>query len=80
MVTTLMGEFGLTTRAYGSLSTAADVLKRWQIESCEYGFDGWLLWTWDLTEDPIFRYALEGNGEIDRALAPAQRSDPCRDS
>jgi hypothetical protein len=74
----IMGEFGLTTRAFGSRSAAADALMRWQVESCAYGFDGWLLWTWDLSEDPVFRYALEGDGDINQTLSPIGRPDPCQ--
>lgn len=74
----IMGEFGLTTWAFGSRASAADALVRWQVESCNYGFDGWLLWTWDLSEDPVFRYALEGDGEINQALSPINRPNPCQ--
>jgi len=26
------------------------VLRDWQVQSCQFGFDGWLLWTWDTEE------------------------------
>jgi endo-1,4-beta-mannosidase len=75
----IMGEFG-AERAFG-LSLGAQNLAAWQAQSCDFGFDGWLLWTWDLTqeEDPGNKYltALEGNGEVNAALAPAFRPDPC---
>jgi hypothetical protein len=51
------------------------------VESCQFGFDGWLVWTWDLTqtEDPNNKYyaALDGQGAIDVTLAPVTRPDPC---
>ena len=48
-----------------------------QIESCRYGFDGWLLWTWD-TEDTLgFWNALSQGSEIEKVLAPVNRPDPC---
>jgi len=74
----IMGEFGLTITSYPSLDTAAHVLARWQAESCEYGFDGWLFWTWDLASDDIFRRALDGGGAISEILSPAARPDPCQ--
>lgn len=76
----IMGEFG-AEHILGSSSKAALHLAAWQVESCQFGFDGWLLWTWDLTqkEDPNNKYftALDGQGEINLALAPVTRPDPC---
>lgn len=63
----IMGEFG-AEYLLGSSSNAAGHLAAFQVESCQFGFDGWLLWTWDLTktEDPKNKYftALDGQGEI----------------
>jgi hypothetical protein len=73
----ILGEFGANIHSYPSAESAARALMDWQIESCEYGFDGWLLWTWDLPEQHEFYNALSGSGEIDAALAPAKRPDPC---
>ena len=73
----IMGEFGASTSSFTSAASAALILKNWQIESCRYGFDGWLLWTWD-TEDTLgFWNALSQGGEIEKALAPVNRPDPC---
>jgi hypothetical protein len=76
----VMGEFG-AEHLLGSANTAALHLTAWQVESCQFGFDGWLLWTWDLTqsEDPNNKYftAQAGQGAIGSALAPANRPDPC---
>ena len=44
----IMGEFGVTRRSFASTASAANALVRWQVKSCKFGFDGWLLWTWDL--------------------------------
>lgn len=73
----IMGEFGASTSSIGSASAAARKFVSWQAESCAYGFDGWLFWTWDTTESPDFFNALQGNGEIEKALSPVQRPDPC---
>jgi hypothetical protein len=47
------------------------------VESCHYGFDGWIFWTWDDNEEPGFFNALLDNGKIEQALAPLTRPDPC---
>lgn len=78
----VMGEFGAFRWAYPSLETAAAALQAWQIESCQYGFDGWLLWTWDTDETstgetPEIFSGLSGGGDINHALAPVNRPDPC---
>ncbi len=73
----LMGEFGAEHRAYGTIDDAVRTLLQWQIESCSYGFDGWLIWTWDALEQPEFWNALDKNGAIEHAFAPAVRPDPC---
>jgi hypothetical protein len=73
----LMGEFGGEVKRFASLDTAVQRFVDWQVESCKYGFDGWLFWTWDLTEQPDFFNALMGNSQIEKALAPVTRPDPC---
>jgi hypothetical protein len=64
----VMGEFGAYEGSFASVDAAARALMAWQVESCQYGFDGWLLWTWD--------NALSGDGKIERVLAPVVRPDP----
>jgi hypothetical protein len=73
----LLGEFGAEHRAYGTIDDAVRTLVQWQIESCSYGFDGWLVWTWDALEQPEFWNALDKNGAIEHAFAPAVRPNPC---
>jgi len=74
----LMGEFGVATSAVPSVGRAASTLMDWQIQSCEYGFDGWLLWSWDIYENNDFYSATGDDGQIGEALAPANRADPCQ--
>jgi len=73
----IMGEYGANRSIYSSSALAAKALVNWQVDSCKYGFDGWLLWTWDIHDDPGFYFALEDDGRINLALAPANRPDPC---
>jgi hypothetical protein len=76
----IMGEYG-AQHLIPSTAEAAFRLTAWQVESCGFGFDGWLLWTWDLTpaDDPtnVFYSAVDGNGEINSALSPNGRPNPC---
>ncbi len=74
----LMGEFGVATSAVPSVSSAASMLMDWQVESCDYGFDGWLLWSWDIYENDDFYSAKSDEGQIGEVLAPVERPDPCR--
>jgi hypothetical protein len=73
----LMGEFGAFTFSFGSAAIAAQALQDWQVESCSFGFDGWLLWTWDTDEQPELWNGMSSGGVIQRALAPSIRADAC---
>lgn len=73
----IMGEFGAARSSYSSEAIAARGMQDWQVESCKYGFDGWLMWTYDMP-DQVFYNTLSGNGEIDQVLAPITRPDPCQ--
>jgi hypothetical protein len=74
----VMGEFGADKGNYADIQTAAAALQAWQVASCEFGFDGWQMWYWG-GGDIHFEFweALEGDGSIRRALAPALNPDPC---
>lgn len=73
----VIGEMGASRRAFGTNEGAAAALAAWQRLSCPYGIDGWLLWTWDSSEQPDLWNALSGGGVIERMLAPKNRPDPC---
>jgi hypothetical protein len=72
----IMGEFGAQRSAYAAVEDAARALVDWQVQSWGYGFDGWLLWTWDSDEQPEFYNVVSDGGLIGRVLAPAARPDP----
>ena len=74
----IMGEFGTTRSSYTSEASAARALHDWQVDSCNYGFDGWLLWTWDSDEQPDFYPGVSGEGSIDQVLCPVNRADACQ--
>lgn len=73
----IMGEFGGEISRFSSIQAAAQTFIDWQVESCKYGFDGWIFWTWDLSEQPDFFNALMQDGAINGVLAPVIRPDPC---
>jgi hypothetical protein len=73
----IIGEFGGAKRSFESATRAATAFTSWQQQSCAYGVDGWLLWTWDTNEQPDLWNALMGGGLIEQALAPKNRPDPC---
>jgi hypothetical protein len=73
----VIGEFGGSKSHLASAAEAATALRSWQQQSCAYGIDGWLLWTWDTNEQPDLWNALSGGGVIEQALAPKTRPDPC---
>jgi hypothetical protein len=42
----LLGEYGAFRHIYPEIDSAARVITNWVAESCIYGFDGWLYWTY----------------------------------
>ncbi len=73
----LMGEFGADKANYSSADRGASALQAWQVESCKYGFDGWLFWTWGQNPGDEFWNAYEGDSVVATVLAPVNRPDPC---
>ncbi len=73
----LMGEFGAFTADYSTVTDAAAGVQSWQIQSCAYNFQGWLLWTWDTDEQTELWNALSQGGVINQSLSPVDRPNPC---
>ena len=73
----VMGEIFADKTDFATIALAAAALKTWQIDSCNYGFQGWLLWTWNETPRDGGWTAVSGNGEVNQALAPQYRANPC---
>lgn len=73
------GELGAYHFAFPTVDAAAAGLASWQAESCAYGIDGWLLWTWDTPTpaEPRMWAAAAENGHLAQALGPRARPDPC---
>jgi hypothetical protein len=77
----VMGEYDGFQDVYPTTAQAADGLKAWQVASCNSGFSGWMLWTWDTDPNELpglnIWSALSGSGEINQALAPVNRPNAC---
>jgi hypothetical protein len=72
----VMGEFGAFRFAYGSPRLGAYELARWQVDSCAYGFEGWLTWLWAKRDVEVYG-ALQAKGAIAGLLSPDEMPDPC---
>lgn len=76
----LMGEYGAFRHIYSEIDSAARALTSWVAESCQFGFDGWLYWTyypagagigdrtWGFTDD---------DGYLMNLFAPVNQPDAC---
>jgi hypothetical protein len=51
-------------------------MQEWVVESCAYGFDGWLTWEYYNRPADDAVWGLE-NEELFQALAPVKYPDPC---
>ncbi len=74
----VMGEFGGFKFVYGSPQAAASGVQEWQVESCQYGAQGWMFWHWTGSGDHEVWTGSEGEQAIRKVLAPANRPDPCQ--
>jgi hypothetical protein len=77
----VMGEFGARQSDYPTVQQGAQVLRDWQIGSCEFDFKGWLLWTWDTEEQQnTFPHwaATSADSSVQGILAPITRPSPCQ--
>ncbi len=76
----LLGEYGAFRHIYSEIDSAARALTQWVAESCQYGFDGWLYWTYYPADasvgDRTWGFVDEDNYLLD-LFAPANQPDPC---
>jgi Cellulase (glycosyl hydrolase family 5) len=74
----IMGEFGAAKQNFQLPERAAAALQMWQVESCQFGFDGWLLWTWGKNPLAEFWNATDAGGLVGIVLSPRRRPNPCQ--
>ena len=71
----VLGEFGGFKIAYNAASDVEWSLESLQAESCAYGLDGWLHWSWDTTEygsgERMLWNGDASGGVIDHGLGPS---------
>jgi hypothetical protein len=77
----VIGDFGAFQYAYPTAGDGNLALQGVEADSCGYGIDGWLFWSWDTTEfaagdDPMWNGTSAG-GVIGQGLGPRLRPDPC---
>ncbi|UJR12237.1 hypothetical protein I4U23_016414 [Adineta vaga] len=67
----IMGETGAYTGYFSNASIAALAIKKVIIDSFDYKFSGWSIWTWDSTDQiPRFWTLTEQNNTLNNILAP----------
>jgi hypothetical protein len=76
----LLGEYGAFRHIYSEIDSAARALTAWTAESCQYGFDGWLYWTYHPADanvgDRTWGLVDEDNYLLN-LFAPAKQLNPC---
>ncbi|NOY57224.1 MAG: hypothetical protein GXP34_14755 [Actinobacteria bacterium] len=73
----VLGELGAYYSWFSDAAGAAAAIMRMQVESCEVGFQGWLVWSWRGDNFTDIWWASDGDAEIARVVSPAERPDPC---
>ena len=73
----IMGQFAALRQGFPSARSAAEAMQTWQAASCQYHFDGWVLWLRGSEEHTALYNGLDNGGVINAALAPVNRPDPC---
>lgn len=67
----LMGETGAYTGFFPNISVAAGAIKQVIIDSFDYRFIGWGIWTWDsIDQEPRFWTLTEQNNTLNNVLSP----------
>jgi hypothetical protein len=76
----VMGEYGAFRHTYPDIDSAARALIQWTTESCQYGFDGWLYWTYYPADasggDQTWGFVDEDSYLLN-LFAPKNQPDPC---
>ncbi|CAF1342516.1 unnamed protein product [Adineta ricciae] len=67
-----MGETGAYTGDFSNASIAALAIKKVIIDSFNYQFNGWGIWTWNsIDQIPRFWTLTEQNNTINKVLSPS---------
>lgn len=76
----VLGEYGAFRQTYGEVASAARAVTQWASDSCEFGFDGWLYWSYYpaplSANDRTWAFSDE-EGYFQNLLSPNNHPDPC---
>jgi hypothetical protein len=79
----ILGEYGAFRHLYPSIEGASAALTEWVHESCRYGYDGWLYWTYYAADmsagDTTWGFVDQGNYLME-LLSPATQPEACADA
>ncbi|MEM7052407.1 MAG: hypothetical protein AAF604_22265, partial [Acidobacteriota bacterium] len=71
----MLGEYGALKNRHANILAGAAAMRSLQLESCAFGFSGWLYWAYDL---PGSTWTLfEEGGLINQTVAPLYVPSPC---
>ena len=76
----LMGEYGAFRHIYSEIDSAARAITQWTADSCQYGFDGWLYWTYypaDASVSDRTWGLVDEDNYLLNLFAPINQPDPC---
>jgi hypothetical protein len=76
----ILGEYGAFRHIYSEIDSGARALTSWVAESCQYGFDGWLYWTYypaDATVGDRTWGLVDEDNYLLELFAPVNQPDPC---
>jgi hypothetical protein len=74
----VLGEYGAYRHWWSGPVAAATAVMGMEVGACRAGFDGFLLWAWRGDQSPDIWWANESERQVARAVAPAERPDPCQ--
>jgi hypothetical protein len=74
----IIGQLAASKRGYPTAADAAQALIDVQVDSCVYGFDGWILWLYGSEDKTALWNGATDGGVINDSLAPIYRPDPCQ--
>ncbi len=76
----VLGEYGAFRHIYSEIDDAARAASEWAAESCQYGFDGWLYWTYfpaDASVGDRTWGMVDDDGYLLDLFAPVNQPDIC---
>ena len=74
----LMGEYGVFRYSESDISRVSVAMQQWMAVSCEFGFDGWMVWEYKDRPASDQVWGMESSADaLLKALAPAAHPDPC---